>query len=107
MSSVLIIEDSKDIGQVLRDALQEAGYGADVVYTGIDGLAALRATDYDLVMQDIMLPYMNGDEVLRELRKFSDVPVIVISAKGGTSMKVDLLKMGADDYIQSRLTCQK
>jgi DNA-binding response OmpR family regulator len=96
---ILIIEDNQDICDMLTDALSKADYEVMSASTGIDGINSLQSTDYDLVLLDIMLPYKSGDEILRELRTFSDIPVIVISAKDMVSTKVDLLRLGADDYI--------
>lgn len=96
---ILIIEDNQDICDMLTAALSKVDYEVMSAFTGIDGINRLHNTDYDLVLMDIMLPYKSGDEILRELRIFSDIPVIVISAKDMVSTKVDLLRLGADDYI--------
>ncbi|GLC30586.1 response regulator transcription factor [Clostridium omnivorum] len=99
MDRILIIEDSKDVNLMLAETLNCAGYNVKSAYTGIDGMNEVRKGDYDLIILDIMLPYKSGDEILKELRTFSDVPVIIISAKDMVSTKIDLLKLGADDYI--------
>lgn len=99
MDRILIIEDSKDVNLMLAETLNCAGYNVASAYTGIDGMNEARKGDYDLILLDIMLPYKSGDEILKELRTFSDVPVIIISAKDMVSTKIDLLKLGADDYI--------
>ena len=97
--AVLIIEDNKDVNLMLAEALTDAGYRTKSVYTGTDGLRIIQNADIDLVLLDIMLPYKSGDQVLKEMRTFSDIPVIVISAKDRIGTKIDLLKLGADDYI--------
>lgn len=84
---------------MLAEALADAGYLVKSSYTGIDDSQEIRSNQYDLILLDIMLPFKNGDELLRELREYSDIPVIVISAKGMTGTKIELLKLGADDYI--------
>lgn len=99
MDKILIIEDSKDVNMLLTEALAKEGYLIDSEYDGIAGLKALKKGDYDLLLLDIMLPYVSGDVILKELREFSDMPVIILSAKDMISTKIDLLKMGADDYI--------
>lgn len=99
MRQILVIEDHRDISAILVEALAGAGYDAQATDNGSDGLAMLIVGSFDLVLLDIMLPYMNGDDLLRELRRTSSVPVIVISAKDGVHTKVELLKLGADDYI--------
>lgn len=99
MDTILIIEDNKDVSHMLSTALTDAGYRVTSAYTGIDGLNEIKSNTYELVLLDIMLPYKSGEEVLKEMRSFCDVPVIVISAKDMVSTKIDLLKLGADDYI--------
>lgn len=99
MNTILIIEDSKDVNLMLAEALTDAGYKATSIYTGTDGIKEIKENTYDLILLDIMLPYKSGDEILRELRGFSDTPVIIISAKDMVGTKIDLLKLGADDYI--------
>jgi DNA-binding response OmpR family regulator len=99
MKRILIIEDDKEINNLLCKILEENAYFAQSAFTGIDGLNMLRNEAYDMVLLDIMLPFKSGDEVLRELRSFSNVPVIMITAKDLTQIKVDLLRLGADDYI--------
>lgn len=98
-STILIIEDNKDVNLMLAEALTDAGFLTKSAYTGTDGLDAIKNADIDLVLLDIMIPYKSGDQVLKETRAFSDVPVIVISAKDMIGTKIDLLKLGADDYI--------
>jgi DNA-binding response OmpR family regulator len=99
MINILIIEDNKDVNDMLKVALTDSGYLVWSAYTGIEGLNKIKNEMYDLILLDIMLPYKSGDEVLREVREFSDVPIIIISAKDMISTKIDLLKLGADDYI--------
>lgn len=99
MDKILIIEDDKTINSLLVSVLGNNGYAADSCYTGIDGLKMAASGEYALVLLDIMLPYKSGDQVLRELRMCSDVPVIIISAKDMVGMKIDLLRLGADDYV--------
>lgn len=99
MDKILIVEDSKDVNTMLAEVLVHEGYEIFSAYTGTDGLEKIKAQEYDLILLDIMLPYKSGDEILKEVRKFSDVPIIIISAKDMTCTKIDLLKMGADDYI--------
>lgn len=99
MERILIIEDEKDVNQLLAQTLQSSGYGTASVYNGIDGIRILREEHFDMVLLDLMIPYKSGDEILREIRKDSDIPVIVISAKDMVGTKIDLLTLGADDYI--------
>ncbi|MNI29862.1 Transcriptional activator protein CopR [compost metagenome] len=99
MNTILIIEDHEDVNLMLGQALTDAGYHTKSVFSGVDGIREITNHTYDLILLDIMLPYKSGDEVLKEMRTFSDVPVIIISAKDMVGTKIDLLKLGADDYI--------
>ena len=92
MESILIIEDNQDVSRMLSEFLSESGYQPEAAFSGTDGLIKLREKSYDLVLLDLMLPYKSGDQVLRELRGFSNIPVIVISAKDIVGTKIDLLK---------------
>lgn len=96
---ILIIEDDKEINNLLCKALNKQGFITKSAYTGPEGLNMLKSESFDIVLLDIMLPYKSGDRLLSELRLFSSVPVIVISAKENTQIKIDLLRLGADDYI--------
>lgn len=99
MDRILIVEDNKDVNLLLKETLLKEGYQVESAFDGIAGAKALKDADFDLVLLDIMLPYKSGDEVLKDLRSYSDIPVIMISAKDMTSTKIDMLKLGADDYI--------
>lgn len=99
MNKILIIEDNKDVNMLLTESLRSEGYEVEACFDGVAGRKAIKASEYDLLLLDIMLPYISGDELLKELRSFSDVPVIILSAKDMVSTKIDLLKLGADDYI--------
>lgn len=99
MGKILIIEDSKDVNSMLAEVLTEEGFEVFSTYTGTDGFKEIKKNTYDLILLDIMLPFKSGDEILKEVRQFSDIPVIIISAKDMVGTKIDLLKMGADDYI--------
>lgn len=96
---ILIIEDDNEINNLLCKALNKQGFITKSAYTGPEGLNMLKSEGFDIVLLDIMLPYKSGDRLLSELRLFSSVPVIVISAKENTQIKIDLLRLGADDYI--------
>jgi DNA-binding response OmpR family regulator len=99
MDRILIIEDNKDVNLMLAETLNCEGYKIKSAYTGIQGIKEAKTEEFDLILLDIMLPFKSGDEVLKEIRTFSDVPVIIISAKDMVGIKIDLLKLGADDYI--------
>ena len=99
MDKILIVEDNRDVNNMLAEVLVNAGYDIYQVYTGTDGINEIKTRQYALIILDIMLPYKSGDEILKEVRGFSDIPVIIISAKDMIGTKIDLLRMGADDYI--------
>lgn len=97
--SILIIEDDKEISGMISEYLIKNGYKTIDKYNGIEGVRCIKNNKIDLIILDVMLPYKSGDEVLREIRLFSDIPVIVVSAKDMVQAKVDLFKLGADDYV--------
>jgi len=98
-NTVLIIEDDKEISSMLTEFLSQNEFSTSVANNGVVGLHMALSESYDCILLDLMLPYKSGDEVLEELRKVSDVPIIVLSAKGLTRSKIDLLELGADDYV--------
>ena len=97
--TILIVEDEKNISRFLELELTHEGYEVDKAYDGKEALEKLEANSYDLVVLDIMLPKINGMTVLRRLRKFSSIPVIMLTAKDDTMDKVMGLDSGADDYL--------
>lgn len=99
MEKILIIEDNKDINDMLSQTLAAEGYQVKSVYDGLVGMRELKSETYDMLLLDIMLPYKSGDEILKEVREFSNIPIVVLSAKNMIATKIDLLKLGADDYI--------
>lgn len=100
MESILIVEDDSSIARGLQQNLRFEGYSVEVVADGELGLRFALEERPDLVLLDVMLPSMNGFEVLRELRRLEiDVPVILLTAKGEEVDKVRGLDLGADDYV--------
>lgn len=96
---ILLIEDEVKISRFVELELKYEGYEVDVAFDGRRGLELAKETDASLVILDIMLPKMNGIEVLRRLREVSDIPVILLTARDQTMDKVMGLDMGAEDYI--------
>lgn len=96
MKHILIIEDDPYIGSLLEEALTREGYAVSRAYSGTEALLALAARKPDLVLLDLMLPGLSGEEVLSAIR---DIPVIVVSAKADVESKVGLLLGGAVDYV--------
>ncbi len=100
MAKILIVEDDKEITRLLCDYLQSQGYSVVTAENGLSALTILHDEQtIDLVCLDLMLPFQSGDVVLTKLREFSDIPVIILSAKDTVQTKIDVIRMGADDYI--------
>lgn len=96
---LLIIEDEPDLACALRRALEDAGFACDVEEEGHGALFSARSTDYDAVLLDLMLPGLDGRSILRELRAHKRTPVLVLTARDAIRDKVELLNLGADDYL--------
>jgi DNA-binding response OmpR family regulator len=96
---ILIVEDEAEIVRFLTLELQHEGYSVSSCADGRTGLEKALTADYDLMLLDVMLPELNGMEVLRRLRKESGVPVILVTARDAVMEKVNGLDMGANDYI--------
>ena len=97
--TILIVEDDVNIRELLQLYLAQEGYRIETAQDGADGLRAFKRVHPDLVLLDLMMPVMDGAQMIRELRTFSNTPVIVLTAKGEVFDKVALLELGADDYI--------
>jgi len=96
---VLVVEDEPELLRVLAEALREEGYAVDEADTGTDGLFKATAWDYDAILLDLMLPGLDGWEVLTRLRKQRPTPVLVITARDAVGDRVRGLDVGADDYV--------
>ena len=99
MSKILIVEDDNDINGMISVALGREGYECVSAYSGTEGLLRLEHEDYDLVILDLMLPGVEGNEVLKKTRETKNIPFIVLSAKDELDTKVELLTLGANDYM--------
>ena len=100
MTDILIIEDNKDITDILRDFLKMEGYSVEVCNTGEQGIAFFEQENARLVILDIMLQGMDGFSVCKKIRERSNTPVLIISAKTEKEDKLNGLILGADDYIE-------
>lgn len=96
---VLIVEDDKQISQLLSSFLEEKGYETIWAQEGRQANVMLKNETYDIVLMDLMLPFISGEELIKRLRKFSDVPVIILSAKSMKETRLEMPRIGADDYI--------
>ena len=96
---ILVVDDDVNICDMLKQYLEEEKYSVSVAYNGDDALEMNRALDPALILLDIMMPGRNGKDVCNEIRKYSRVPIIMITAKSNVVDKVVCLELGADDYI--------
>jgi DNA-binding response OmpR family regulator len=97
---ILVVEDDKTVGQYVQRGLTEAGFHADLVGDGAEGLRLSTGGHYDLMVLDLRLPALSGLDVLRTLRdRGSGIAVLVLTAQDAVDFKVQALKMGADDYV--------
>ena len=98
-TKVLIVEDEEQIARFVELELRHEGYATGKAADGRTGLSMAESGEYDIVLLDIMLPELNGREVLRRLRKTSEIPVILLTARDSVMDKVSGLDLGADDYV--------
>lgn len=96
---VLVVDDEKLIVKGIRFSLLQDGMEVDCAYDGEEALAMAKANEYDMILLDIMLPKMDGFEVCQAIREFSDMPIVMLTAKGDDMDKILGLEYGADDYI--------
>ena len=96
---ILLVDDEVSIQRSIAPLLRSRGYEVDVVGTGNDALKAFAQSHPDLIVLDLGLPDIDGAEVCRRIRSQSQVPILVLSARGGETDKVGILDMGADDYV--------
>ena len=100
MAKILIIEDDMDINNLLARIMSRQGHEAVQAFSGTEGKLRLELERYDLMLLDLMLPGMMGEELIREIRQTDkDLPIIVLSAKSALEDRVSVLEMGADDYL--------
>ena len=96
---ILVVDDEKLIVKGIRFSLEQDGMEVDCAYDGEEALNYARNNTYDMILLDVMLPVMNGFEVCQQIREFSNVPIIMLTAKGDDMDKILGLDYGADDYI--------
>ncbi len=99
MKKILIVEDDVNINNLLKETLSQKGYTCGQAFSGTEAALWLEKESWMLVLLDLMLPGMTGEEVLQLIRRQGDTPVIVLTAKDAMEEKLDLLTSGADDYI--------
>lgn len=96
---ILIIDDDKKLCRLVKDYLEPMGYKVDSAHTGMEGLQKVRASEFQAVILDVMMPGMDGFQVLKMLRKESDIPVLMLTARGDETDRIVGLELGADDYL--------
>ena len=99
MENILIVEDDANINELLKEALSKEGYDCEQAFSGTEARMLLEQKTYSVVLLDLMLPGMTGEQVLKEIRSKGSTPVIILTAKDDMDEKIDLLTGGADDYI--------
>ena len=99
VTQVLLVDDDVDLGELLKEYLEPEGFRVTLSYTGLDGVARALSGEFSLVVLDVMLPSLGGLDVLRRIREASNVPVIMLSARGEDADRIVGLELGADDYL--------
>ena len=99
MARILVVDDEKNIVKGIKFSLEQDGMMVDMAHDGEEALSMARTKPYDLIILDVMLPKIEGTDVCRQIREFSAVPVVMVTAKGDDMDKIMGLEFGADDYI--------
>ena len=99
MAHILVVDDEKNIVKGIKFSLEQDDMRIDMAYDGEEALELAKNNDYDLVILDVMLPKLSGTDVCQQIREFSAVPIVMVTAKGDDMDKIMGLEFGADDYI--------
>ena len=99
MAKILIIEDNMEIHQMEKDLLEKSGYETVSAYSGTEALLRVKMEHFDLIILDLMLPGLSGDEVLQKIREEKKTAILCVTAVDSVDSKVKLMKLGADDYL--------
>lgn len=97
--TIVVVEDDREINKMLSSYLKDNGYEVLSYHDGNIAAPALKNEAYDLVLMDLMLPGRSGEELIKELRGYSNVPIIVLSAKSMVETRIEMLRLGADDFV--------
>lgn len=98
-AKILVIEDDQTVNSLISQKLETEGFSVDGAFDGREGLSLALQKDYDLILLDVMLPGLDGFEVLNQLRQHKQTPVLMLTAKGGEQDRICGFKSGADDYL--------
>lgn len=96
---ILIVEDDADINNLVCETLTKQGLTCTQAFSGTEGLLNFKTSEFDLVILDLMMPGMSGEDLIKKIRETSKIPVIITSAKSDLDSRIDLLSSGADDYL--------
>ena len=99
MTQILVIDDDRKLCRLIKDYLEPLGYAVTAVHTGPDGVAAATKEKWHAIILDVMLPGLDGFEVLKQIRQQCDVPVLMLTARGDEADRIVGLEIGADDYL--------
>ena len=105
--NILVVEDDPDINKLLCRILEGAGYACRPAFSGSEAALWAGQYEYDLVLLDLMLPGLTGEEFIAQMRQKKTMPIIVLSAKAGLEDRVNVLRLGADDFIPSPSTTRR
>lgn len=98
-TEILIVEDDSSINNMMCEALTKHGFSCTQAFSGTEGLLNIQNREFDLAIFDLMMPGLTGEELLKKIREFTKLPVIVVSAKVDVDSRLNLLDLGADDYL--------
>src|SRR5438876_1749066 len=104
---VLVIDDDRKLCRLIRDYLEPMGYEVSAAHSGTDGVQRALGEDWDAVILDVMLPGPDGFEALKQIRRTSDVPVLMLTARGEEADRIVGLELGADDYLQKTFSTRE
>ena len=104
---ILVVEDDVDINNLIKKSLEKNNYEVVQAFSGSEADLRLRMQSFDIVLLDLMLPGISGEELIKNIRENKDIPIIVISAKSSLEDKVNILNIGADDYITKPFECEE
>lgn len=96
---ILVVEDDNDINGLIVDALKQNSYRCTSAFSGTEALLYIKSKNFDVIILDLMLPGMSGADLIKQIKPQNDAPILVVTAKDELDSKVDLLMLGADDYI--------
>lgn len=99
---ILVVEDDQDINRLLCTILNDAGYLSQSAFSGSEAMLWAEKEGFDLVLLDLMLPGLTGEEFIAKVRQHGTMPIIVLSAKAGVEDRVKVLRLGADDFIDRK-----